>query len=62
MSLIGVCGECGEPEVRQVWHGDEGWNVCGACCTIEGRVEFVSETEYEEMLNKQAEEGEERAS
>ena len=34
-----ICADCGSDDVHTIWAGDEGWDVCEDCRSVENTVE-----------------------
>lgn len=45
-----TCGECGSHEVTTRTAGDESWDVCPDCRTVEGTIRYVNKRTIEGML------------
>ena len=44
-----LCTECLTGELNTLWSGDEGWNVCPECNSVEGGYFELSLDEYESL-------------
>ena len=51
-----ICLEC-KGEVKQHFHGDEGWGVCEECGMVEGETEEVIDLEYSSNKLKRSAKG-----
>ncbi len=49
LEQVQVCSECSNGTIEVVSAGDECWNVCQDCRTIEGQTHYITRAELEAM-------------
>lgn len=51
IETVRMCSECdGTEPIGGVSHGDESWDVCPNCRTIEGKTHYISLWDYENEI------------